>query len=741
MRLPLALLAALALAPPAHAAPVVGAEVPAGSGTVVPLPAQPAPRRTVDGRIGDWPGALPPYGGAAQYSHGTLVYRDHITDAYGPDNGQDAQRLGATDPATETVPELFRLDAAYQYAPGEFGVPTGPLDPRVHYGDLPHVDEADLSQVRLGTDAQRNLWLLARTTTMKDDAPATALLVLLDTTPGDTERAVPYNSGLKTTKGDVAVYLADDRGSWTDLATGATHAFATVATDAAGYRNAIEARIPAAALGGRRDTVGVVVAAGLAGGTALKTLDLQPNLANVAFRTAEPARDWWDKRQGLDLYFGTADPFFVTADLARMAAGASERYSAGPGYHDRIFKSDPRISKEKGEDGILQHYGVFLPERYRAGTPSPVQWWFHFRGGNAHIAAAVVPGVMRDMGAAQKSVVITPDGRGERGWYVGRSQLDYREVYRDAHRLLSLDRDREYIAGHSMGGWASWLLPTLYPDRFAASFPASGPPTQGGWTGCGGDDCYIQTDGSDAKAELTYPLLENLRNVPVVAYHGTEDELVPVSGVVAQMERMGALGLRYRLYLFEHQEHYGPPVQDEWTEGAGYEHQFVRDPNPGHVTYIRSMRMERAVNGINNPDKVDFGFHFNRAYWMSGLEPVNDRFGVARFDGVTFARPETPHTLVPEAGGPSAPGQSGPYSMTGQAWKDEPAKRPAPRNAFAIELEGARAVTLALKRMGLDRHRRITGKVKTEAPLTLRLRGGPTLHVPAGEHRIIVRPR
>ena len=404
-----------------------------------------------------------------------------------------------------------------------------------------------------------------------------------------------------------------------------------------------------------------MVAAGLSGNNGeLKTLDLQPNVANVAFRTTEPARDWWDKQQGLDLYRGSADRFFADVSLDRLARGAHERYVPGPGYHDRIFESDPRISEEGGENGILQHYGVYLPKSYRAGKPSPAQWWFHFRGGNAHIAAAVVPGIFEDMGEAHDTVVITPDGRGERGWYVGKSHLDYLEVYRDVHRLLTLDRDREYISGHSMGGWASYLLPTVYPDRFAATFPASAPPTQGGWLGCQDDACFIEANGGDARAELTTPLLGNLRNVPAAIYHGTEDELVPIPGVLAQTQRFAELGLRYRLYLFEGQEHYGPPIQDEWTEGRP-------SSTATCATATRAESPTAAACGSSAPStpsttrsRCACGFRFDRAYWMSGLKPVDRKAGVASFDGRTLARPEAPHTLVPEAGGPASPGQTGP---------------------------------------------------------------------------------
>src|SRR3954453_12158282 len=189
--------------------PVLRTEVPAGSGTTVALaPRTDGPRR-VDGRAGDWGGTTPGFGGALMYSHGELVYQDHLFDAYGADNGQDAQRMAVEDPAEQAVPETYRIDPALQYVPQEFGIPTGPFTFDTHYGDLEHVDQADLDQLRLGTDRSGALWVLARTTTMTAANPATALLVLLDTAPGSATRAVPFGSGL-TTRADVALLLSGD---------------------------------------------------------------------------------------------------------------------------------------------------------------------------------------------------------------------------------------------------------------------------------------------------------------------------------------------------------------------------------------------------------------------------------------------------------------------------------------------------------------------------------------------------
>ena len=119
---------------------------------------------------------------------------------------------------------------------------------------------------------------------------------------------------------------------------------------------------------------------------------------------------------------------------------------------------------------------------------------------------------------------------------------------------------------------------------------------------------------------------------------------------------------------------------------------------------------------------------------------VDGAKGVARFDGRSLAIPDVPHTLVPEAGGPAAVDQTGPYAMTGQAWQDDPTATPPTRNAFTATLSGARAVTLAARRMRLNTHQPIEGDVTTAAPLQLTV-AGRTLDLPAGHDKFTLAPR
>src|SRR3954465_1085075 len=106
LRLAGVVLAVLAFAPAASAAtpPVFRTEVPAGGGATQVLRNQPEAARTIDGDTADWNGRLPGFGGAIAYSRGELVYQDHIFDPYGPDNGQDAQRLSLLDPLPAARP-------------------------------------------------------------------------------------------------------------------------------------------------------------------------------------------------------------------------------------------------------------------------------------------------------------------------------------------------------------------------------------------------------------------------------------------------------------------------------------------------------------------------------------------------------------------------------------------------------------------------------------------------------------
>lgn len=699
----------------------------------------PVSAKVIDGDPSDWAGVPTNYGGQTTISRGELIYTDHIFDSFGADDGGDKERTDVLDPLNEAVPETYRLESIYQAnLPGEVGAPNPePLAASDHYGDLPRVDEADIAEVRVGATSA-DLQLLVRTTTMTA-AKQPGVLVLVDTDGAQAPelQPVPLGGGLSSSAADLAVLLAPDGSSRVvDLATGAASALSSVAFRVDGWDNAVEASLPLSLVGSEPR---IAVAAGAFDAAA----DSLANVANVAFRHDEPVRGmYWDKQQAYMLALGTVDPFFFGVPTGGLARGIDSLVDLEPGYYDRIFRSSDQVSTESGEDGILQHYGVYVPTSYRRGTAGPTTFWMHWRGGKAHSAAALAPRIFRDYGESRGNVVVSPRGRGTSSWYEGKGHIDVLQVWDDVMATYSVDPNRVYLTGHSMGGWASYFLASVYPDRFAATMPVEGTVTQGAYVSPVDDkcsQCYIETNNGDAKALHTYKILDNLRNTPIAIYQGLIDELVPETGTLLQVRKLQDLGYRYRFYQFFQYEHYTHPVMDEWAAGARWMDRFVRDPNPPRVTYVRDMPFERAAE--TGPDQragrqfLGLDLKFDSAYWMSGLTPVDPVAGVARFDGTTFGRPAAPYVAAPDSDAPVAVGQTGPYAIVGQQWLTLPtATAPAWRNAFEATLTGASAVTLDALRMGLDLSQPVEAKITTDSPLTL------TLVSPDGERQVVVAP-
>jgi pimeloyl-ACP methyl ester carboxylesterase len=777
---------ALASEPTVPEAPLFHPGDNAGTLTVAPGPNTTPSVHRADGTLAGWVGTASNYGGTGVYSRGEYIYTDHLFDAYGADDGRDAQRDQIVDPLAQAAPDTYRLEPLFQAnLPGEIGAPNpGPLDVQEHYGDAPHQDASDLKELRVASDATA-LHVLARTTTMRT-ATDTALLLLVDPQKGTPARAAPFNSGITSAARTAVLVTGDGHSSVVDMATGAATPLTGVTFTPDGWTNAIEADIPLSSLGLSSSGPAALAAATgpyNAATHAFATLKngetgapLGANLANVAFRFDEPIRIWFDKQQAAALLAKNIDKYAVSIDLQRLAAGGTDSWAPKPGgYFDRIFQSDPTIASESGEDGLWQHYGVWVPTAYNPSRLSPAMFWMHWRGGKAHSAATEVPRVMRDFGEERDAFVFSPFGRGDSTWYLGRGQADIREVWDDAMATFNVDRDRVYIGGHSMGGWAAWLFATTMPDRFAAAFPDEGPVTQGAYTGAdfpGCDNytydeysfCFVQANNGNARQEWTDKLLPNLRNVPVAVYQGVEDELVPVSGVVAQMNHVRDLGYRYRFYLFPAAEHYTHPILDEWEEAARYLFAQKRVADPAHVTYVRDMPFEQAVD--NGPDLrpghgAGLSFPLDSAYWMSELTARNATSGQAQFDGTSLAISEQPHLALPDAGGPASPGQFLPYVMTGQQWVADPTKQAPPTsNGFTASLTGASAVRLDMARMRVDVAKAVHGVVTTDGVLTVRLAGAwpatpvvtvdgapvtatlaggmLSISVPAGTHTVVV---
>ena len=187
--------------------------------------------------------------------------------------------------------------------------------------------------------------------------------------------------------------------------------------------------------------------------------------------------------------------------------------------------------------GVEMEYQMYVPTTYDGSTAYPLMVLLHGLGSNPG-------GVIRyqgltDLAEERGYIVAAPMGYNSRGWYGSRgtgrasnrgdaandpdnlgdlSELDVMNVLAMTLEAYNIDRDRIYLAGHSMGGGGTYHIGIKYPDIWAGLGPV-------------------------APAIYTSPdALSAIRHIPVIVIQGDEDRLVPVANTrtwVAKMEELG----------------------------------------------------------------------------------------------------------------------------------------------------------------------------------------------------------
>ena len=103
----------------------------------------------------------------------------------------------------------------------------------------------------------------------------------------------------------------------------------------------------------------------------------------------------------------------------------------------------------------------------------------------------------------------------------------------DIEQHYDVDPERLYVTGLSMGGFGTWAVAIAAPDRFAAIAPICG----------GGDPSRVGV----------------LRHLPVWAFHGARDPIVPLQRTVEIVEALRQCGGNVRFTVYPEAGH------DAWT--------------------------------------------------------------------------------------------------------------------------------------------------------------------------------
>lgn len=178
-------------------------------------------------------------------------------------------------------------------------------------------------------------------------------------------------------------------------------------------------------------------------------------------------------------------------------------------------------------------YLIYLPEGYEEQESWPLLLFLHGSGERGDDLERVkVHGPPKLIAAGQSfpMIVVSPQCPEGRRWQPVELSALLDEI-EEQHRV---DADRIYVTGLSMGGFGTWALAAYEAQRFAAIAPI-----------CGGGETYWARD---------------MEGLPVWAFHGDQDEGVPVERTLQMIEALRARGGDPQMTIYPGVEH------DSWTQ-------------------------------------------------------------------------------------------------------------------------------------------------------------------------------
>lgn len=180
-------------------------------------------------------------------------------------------------------------------------------------------------------------------------------------------------------------------------------------------------------------------------------------------------------------------------------------------------------------------YLLYLPPEYDADTAKKWAFILFLHGAGERGDDLTL---LRTQGLAKKLdhddlpfIVVSPQCPAETWWTDHTDALF--ALWDDCLTRYQVDSNRVYLTGLSMGGYQAWHMAARHPDKFTAVVPI-----------CGGGDVETAC---------------NLKSMPIWAFHGEQDSVVPLSTTQDMVDAVNECGGDARLTVYPDLQH------DSWT--------------------------------------------------------------------------------------------------------------------------------------------------------------------------------
>lgn len=202
-------------------------------------------------------------------------------------------------------------------------------------------------------------------------------------------------------------------------------------------------------------------------------------------------------------------------------------------------QTEHKIDKVFSENIVVSHhYLLHIPKdtRHAIAGRLPMIVFLHGageRGDNIDLIKVHGPPKKINNGEDLPFIVLSPQCKENTRWNPQTVKILIDEIIEN----YPVDTKRIYVTGLSMGGFGTWDIAAKYPYKFAAIAPI-----------CGGADIHA------------WDATMHLKEMPVWAFHGAMDQVVPLEGTVKIIQALRGVGSSPKLTIYPDANH------DSWTE-------------------------------------------------------------------------------------------------------------------------------------------------------------------------------
>jgi fermentation-respiration switch protein FrsA (DUF1100 family) len=297
-----------------------------------------------------------------------------------------------------------------------------------------------------------------------------------------------------------------------------------------------------------------------------------------------------------------AQPVLSSKDSSQLSDTYDTLYSSLGNNYLRIMNAyfnrqrPLTISWKSPTDGNVSLATVFLPKDWSPDKQYPL--YVHLHGLSSAYETSIdflTRFILRgttSTSAYENGYWLSPWGRGNL-WYQGISETDVWESKAELERLVKIDLNRQYLTGHSMGGYGSWYIASKSPGVWAALGVEAGAL----WYN---NETLLQSS-----------VVEQLKDLPTYFVVGTSDGLFTVDNKAYDLlTETGNKNTKFVTFNGAHEHLYtNDEAMYEWMQN------YVNDDyHPATVSDAKNMiGMECFPNPIKNYTKLKFTLN-NESY-------------------------------------------------------------------------------------------------------------------------------